>query len=225
MNILLIEDDYIIWPNIKEFLEKNDFKVKLKDNWKSGLKEALKNNYDLFIFDVMLPSKDGFEIAREIREKNIETPIIFLTAKEDIESKEKWFLVWADDYLTKPFKLRELVLRVKSILKRIKKKNPKTKIISWDIELDLSLKELKRWNKIINLTPKEFMILEYLMKNEGKKVAKKDILEYIWWINNDIWSDIIRAHMLTLRKKLNTWFKKDPIKTVRWVGFKFDNKK
>lgn len=221
MKVLVVEDDQIIWPNICEYLEENSFLVTLKENWQDWLKEALKNKYDIFILDVMLPLKDGFSIAKEIRENWIKTPIIFLTAKEDLESKERWFNVWWDDYLTKPFKLKELVLRIRSILKRVNKSEILDKIVAWDIILDLSLKEVKRWNKIINLTPKEFMILEYLMKNKGKAVPKKEILEYIWWINNDIWSDVIRAHILTLRKKLNDWFKFDPIVTVRWIWFKF----
>jgi Response regulators consisting of a CheY-like receiver domain and a winged-helix DNA-binding domain len=221
MKVLVVEDDQIIWPNICEYLEENSFLVTLKENWQDWLKEALKNKYDIFILDVMLPLKDGFSIAKEIRESWIKTPIIFLTAKEDLESKERWFNVWWDDYLTKPFKLKELVLRIRSILKRVNKSEILDKIVAWDIILDLGLKEVKRWNKIINLTPKEFMILEYLMKNKGKAVPKKEILEYIWWINNDIWSDVIRAHILTLRKKLNDWFKFDPIVTVRWIWFKF----
>ena len=221
MKVLVVEDDQIIWPNICEYLEENSFLVTLKENWQDWLKEALKNKYDIFILDVMLPLKDGFSIAKEIRENWIKTQIIFLTAKEDLESKERWFNVWWDDYLTKPFKLKELVLRIRSILKRVNKSEILDKIVAWDIILDLGLKEVKRWNKIINLTPKEFMILEYLMKNKGKAVPKKEILEYIWWINNDIWSDVIRAHILTLRKKLNDWFKFDPIVTVRWIWFKF----
>ena len=221
MKVLVVEDDQIIWPNICEYLEENSFLVTLKENWQDWLKEALKNKYDIFILDVMLPLKDGFSIAKEIRENWIKTPIIFLTAKEDLESKERWFNVWWDDYLTKPFKLKELVLRIRSILKRVNKSEILDKIVAWDIILDLGLKEVKRWNKIINLTPKEFMILEYLMKNKEKAIPKKEILEYIWWINNDIWSDVIRAHILTLRKKLNDWFKFDPIVTVRWIWFKF----
>lgn len=221
MKILLVEDDSIIWQNICEYLEENSFLVNWKQDWEEWYKEAMKNKYDIFIFDIMLPKKDGFEMTRELREKWNKTPVIFLTAKEDLESKEKWFNVWWDDYLTKPFRLKELVLRIRSILKRVNQSEILDKISVWDICLDLSLKEVKRWEKIINLTPKEFMILEYLMKNKWKTVPKKEILEYIWWINNDIWSDVIRAHMLTLRKKLNNWFKNDPIKTVRWIWFKF----
>ena len=223
MKVLLVEDDSIIWQNICEYLEENSFMVTLKDNWEDWLKEAIKNKYDIFIFDVMLPKKDWFQMAKEIREAEVKTPIIFLTAKEDLESKERWFNVWWDDYLTKPFKLKELILRMRSSLKRINQTEVLDKITAWDITLDLSLKEVKRWEKIINLTPKEFMILEYLMKNKEKAIPKKEILEYIWWINNDIWSDVIRAHMLTLRKKLNEGFDDDPIKTVRWIGFKFVN--
>lgn len=221
MKILLIEDDNIIWQNICEYLEENNFLVTWKQDWDEWIKEAFRNKYDLFIFDVMLPKKDWFEISKELRNNGNNTPIIFLTAKEDIESKEKWFNVWGDDYLTKPFKLKELILRIRSILKRINQNDVLDKIIVWEISLDLSLKEVKRWEKIINLTPKEFMILEYLMKNKWKAIPKKEILEYIWWINNDIWSDVIRAHMLSLRKKLNEGFDYDPIKTVRGIWFKF----
>lgn len=221
MKILLIEDDNIIWQNICEYLEENNFLVTWKQDWDEWIKEAFRNKYDLFIFDVMLPKKDWFEISKELRNNGNNTPIIFLTAKEDIESKEKWFNVWGDDYLTKPFKLKELILRIRSILKRINQNDVLDKIIVWEISLDLSLKEVKRWEKVINLTPKEFMILEYLMKNKWKAIPKKEILEYIWWINNDIWSDVIRAHMLSLRKKLNEGFDYDPIKTVRGIWFKF----
>mgnify|MGYP001773790816 CR=1 FL=1 len=225
MKILIIEDDHIIWPNIKEYLEENNFIVNLEKDWESWIKEAIKNKYDLYILDVMLPKKDWFQIAKELRESWNNSPIIFLTAKEDLESKEEWFNSWWDDYLTKPFKLKELVLRIRNLLKRNQNSNilEINKIIVWDIELNLDLKEVKRWEKNISLTPKEFIILEYLMKNKEKVVPKHELLEYIWWINNDIWSDVTRTHVQSLRKKINSWFKHDPIKTVRWIWFKFEN--
>ncbi len=225
MKILIIEDDKIIWPNIKEYLEENSFLVQLITDWESGLKEACKNKYDLFIFDVMVPYIDGFEIAKEVRKAWIKTPIIFLTAKEDLESKEIWFNVWGDDYLTKPFRLKELVLRIRNLLKRTSswEINEMSKIKIWDIELNLDLKEVTRWEKNIILTPKEFIILEYLMKNNSKVVPKHELLEYIWWINNDIWSDVTRTHVQSLRKKINSGGKNDPIKTIRGIWFKFEN--
>lgn len=225
MKILIIEDDKIIWPNIKEYLEENSFLVELKSDWETWLKEALKNKYDLFIFDVMLAHMNWFEIAKEVRKAEIKTPIIFLTAKEDLESKETWFNVWWDDYITKPFKLKELVLRIRNLLKRSNswEINEMNKIIIWDIELNLDLKEVTRWDKNIILTPKEFIILEYLMKNKNKVVPKHELLEYIWWINNDIWSDVTRTHIQSLRKKINSWSKNDPIRTIRGIWFKFEN--
>ena len=224
MKILLIEDDKIIWPNIKEYLEENSFLVTLKDNWEDGYKEAKRNKYDIFLFDVMLPFKSGFEIAKELRKDWIDTPIIFLTAKEDLESIEKWFTIWWDDYLTKPFKLKELLLRIRAILKRTENTTTINTIKIWDIELNLDLKEVIRNWKKIELTPKEFQILEYLMKNKNKVIPKKELLEYIWWINNDIWSDVVRSHIQTLRSKLNKGFSYDPIKTIRGVGFMFEEK-
>jgi len=223
MKILLVEDDPIIWENIKEYLEENNFIVNLKQNWEDWLKEALKNKYDLFLFDVMLPYKSGFEIAKEIRNTWIQTPIIFLTAKEDLKSIEQWFLSGGDDYITKPFKLKELLLRIRAILKRTQSTTTLNTIKSWDIELNLDLKEVTRNWKKIELTPKEFQILEYLMKNKNKVIPKKELLEYIWWINNDIRSDVVRSHIQTLRAKLNKNFNYDPIKTIRGIWFKFEN--
>ena len=224
MKILLVEDDQIIWPNIAEYLEENNFLVTLKNNWEDWYKEAKRNKYDIFLFDVMLPFKNWFEIAKELRKEWINTPIIFLTAKEDLESIEKWFTIWWDDYLTKPFKLKELLLRVRAVLKRTQKTTTINTIKIWDIELNLDIKEVKRAWKNIELTPKEFQILEYLMKNKNKVIPKKELLEYIWWINNDIWSDVVRSHIQTLRAKLNKGFDSDPIKTIRGVGFKFEEK-
>lgn len=223
MKILLIEDDKIIWPNIKEYLEQNNCIVTLLTDWETGLKEATRNKYDIFILDVMLPFKDGFEIAKEIRKNEIQTPIIFLTAKEDLQSKEIGFNVWWDDYLTKPFRLKELVLRVRNLTKRAWNQwKELNKIAVWNIELNLDTKEVKRWNRNIILTPKEFIILEYLMKNKGKVIPKQELLEYIWWINNDIWSDVTRTHVQSLRKKLNKKWEIDPIKTIRGIWFKFE---
>ena len=222
MKILIIEDDYIIWPNIKEYLEENNFLVTLKTDWETWEKEAFKNKYDIFLFDIMLPNKSWFEVAKELRSEWINTPIIFLTAKEDIESIEKGFTIWWDDYLTKPFKLKELLLRIRSILKRVNKTDSINNITVWNIKLNLNLKEITRDWKNIELTPKEFQIIEYLMKNKNKVIPKKELLEYIWWINNDIWSDVIRSHIQTLRTKINKWFDYDPIKTIRGIWFKFE---
>lgn len=224
MKILLVEDDKIIGLNIKEYLEQNSFIVNLKTNWEEGIKEALRNKYDIYILDVMLPYKTWFEIALEIRKKDIYTPIIFLTAKEDLESKETWFNVWWDDYLTKPFKLKELVLRIRNLTKRSSNiKDKINELVIGDITLNLDLKEIKRWDRQIILTPKEFIILEYLMKNKNKVIPKQELLEYIWGINNDIWSDVTRTHIQSLRKKINSTWEKDPIKTIRWIWFKFEH--
>lgn len=223
MKVLLIEDDKIIGPNIKEYLEQNSCIVTLMQDWDSWLREALRNKYDIYVLDVMIPYKDWFEIARQIRNNEIKTPIIFLTAKEDLESKEIWFNIWWNDYLTKPFKLKELVLRIRNLAKM--SSNDKweiNKIVVWDIELNLDLKELNRNGRQVILTPKEFIILEYLMKNRTKVIPKQELVEYIWWINNDIWSDVTRTHVQSLRKKLNENWETDPIKTIRGIWFKFD---
>ena len=222
MKILVVEDDHIIWPNIKEYLEESWFLVDLIPDGKEWFIKAIDGNYDSIILDVMLPSKDWFSIARQLRQLKVQTPIIFLTAKEDLESKETWFLAGWDDYLTKPFKLKELVLRIKSILKRANHQESINEIEECWISLNLDTKQVFRWWKEIQLTPKEFQILEYLIRNKWKAIPKHEILEYVWGINNDIWSDVVRTHIKTLRDKLNQWFDIDPIQTIRWVWFKFD---
>lgn len=219
MKVLLIEDDEIIGANIKKYLEKNWFIVDWLTDWKQGFIRALEYDYDIIILDVMLPNQDGFKIAEKLRKFNITTPIIFLTAKWDIESKEKWFLAGWDDYLTKPFSLKELILRIKSIIKRTKAHSP-TNIINYkDLTIDLDKYEVyKKWKKI-NLTPKEYQLLQELILNKWKVVSKEDLLTSIWWYNNDIYSDVVRTHIKSLRDKI--W--QDYIKTVRWIWFTIED--
>ncbi|MDD5770384.1 MAG: response regulator transcription factor [Candidatus Gracilibacteria bacterium] len=224
MKILLVEDDKIIGENINEFLSENNFIVNLKTDGQSGLKEALRNKYDLFIFDIMLPYINGIEIIKEIKLNKISTPIILLTAKEDLETMEKGFNSGADDYITKPFSLKELILRIRSLLRRSNNADKLNEITLEGITLNQDLKEITRNGKNIILTPKEFQILEYLMLNKNKVIKKSELVEYIWGINNDIWSDVVRTHITSLRAKINEGGLKDPIITVRGIGFKFETK-
>lgn len=222
MKILLVEDDKIIWENIKEYLENNGFTVDRETNWKYAYSKILDYDYDVIVLDVMLPEIDGFQLAKKIRNLKISTPIIFLTAKWDIESKEKWFSLWWDDYLTKPFSLKELVLRIRNLLKRTDKIDDINTLSRWDIQINLDTKQVFRKNKEIYLTPKEYKILVLLMQNSPKVISKEEILNHVRWSNNDIWSDVVRTHIKSLRDKLNDWFDYDPIKTVRWMWFKFE---
>jgi len=215
MKILLVEDDKIIWENIKTYLEKNWFVVDWFQDGKQAFIRALEYDYDIIILDVMLPSKDGFQIAKQLRKYKIFTPIIFLTAKDDLESKEIGFTSGWDDYLTKPFSLKELLLRIRNLVKRSKNLENLNILKYKDIELNQDTKEVfKNWEKI-TLTPKEFKLLEELMLNQWKVLSKEDLLISIWWYNNDIYSDVIRTHIKSLRDKI--WH--EYIKTVRWMWF------
>ena len=222
MKVLLVEDDKIIWENIKEYLEENGFTVDWETNWKYAYSKILDYDYDVIILDVMLPEKSGFELAKQIRNLKITTPIIFLTAKWDIESKEKWFISWWDDYLTKPFSLKELILRIRNLLKRTNKIDDINTLSKGDVVVNLDTKQVFRNWKEIQLTPKEYKILILLMQNSPKVISKQEILNHVWGVNNDIWSDVVRTHIKSLRDKLNKWFDYDPIKTVRWMWFKFE---
>ncbi len=215
MKILLIEDDEIIWNNIKKYLEKNWFLVDLFKDWKEWFIRWLEYSYDLIILDIMLPSKNWFNIANQFRKLKIKTPIIFLTAKDDLESKERWFSSWWDDYLTKPFSLKELLLRIRNLIKRDKNLESINEIKYKDLTINLDKKEVLKKSKKIDLTPKEFKLLEELLLNKWKVLSKEELLTNIWWYNNDIYSDVIRTHIKSLRDKI--WY--DYIKTVRWIGF------
>ena len=215
MKILHVEDDKIIWENIKTYLEKNWFVVDWFTDGKQAFIRALEYDYDLIILDVMLPSKDGFQIAKQLRKYKVNTPIIFLTAKDDLESKEIWFTSWGDDYLTKPFSLKELLLRVRNLIKREKNLDSLNVLTYKDLQLNQDTKQVTKNWKIINLTPKEFKILQELMLNKWKVVSKEDLLVSIRGYNNDIYSDVIRTHIKSLRDKI--W--QEYIKTVRWMWF------
>lgn len=223
MKVLVVEDDVSIWLNIKDYLEEHWYNVEHEENWYKAFFSAKNKKYDLIVLDLMLPDKDWISIARDLRTLWINTPILMLTAKDSLDSKLEWFKVWADDYLVKPFSLKELLVRVQSIVRRVYFDNSKIDHLTvWNMTIDFNLKELYvNWNKI-ELTKKEYLIMEYLFMNKNKVVSKKEIEEHIWWINHDIWSDVVRVHVQMIRAKI--WDKEQTmIKTVRWLWFKISD--
>ena len=222
MNILIIEDDKKIANYTKEGFEEEDFVVNLAYSGEDGLKLLKTNTYDALVLDWMLPGIDGIEVCKKIRESGSTIPIIMLTAKVFIEDKVLGLNSGADDYIPKPFHFEELLARVKALIRRASyKNNPHIQIA--DLTLDIHKREVSRGGKYIDLTPKEYGILELLVKNRGKIVKIKTIINELWENDSDISSNIINVYMHHLRHKIDNDYDLKLITTVRKHGFRIDS--
>lgn len=219
MKILIIEDEKDISEFIKNALKNELFLVECAHDGERGSFMARTGNYDLIILDYFLPKLNGGEVLKEIKEDQVKTPVLMLTVKAEIESKKKMFNLGADDYLSKPFLLDELVLRVKALLRR-PALNFQEQIIISDLILDNQNKVVRRAKKEIYLTKKEYSLLEYLMKNEGKIISRSELLDNIWDYNADPFSNSIETHIASLRKKLNKNKSRNLIHTFSGRGYK-----
>lgn len=218
MKILIIEDDPTLNRNIKEALTAEDY---VAENVYDGLlaeRMLQKNAYDCVIMDVNLPGKNGYDLLQSFREYNEQTPVIMLTAFGELEDKVKGFDVGADDYLTKPFYMRELLLRIQSLLKRNNFSGEKKNVIAADdILINLGKKKVERQGQEIILTPREFQILVKLCETPGELVSKNDLIQEIWGSALDVNTNTIEVYINFLRNKLDKPFGKNSIKTK--VGF------
>lgn len=215
MKILLIEDNVKIANNIKQYLKMENIDVDIAWDWMEWLEKLTKDYYDLVLLDIMLPKLDWILVCQNIR-KSSELPIIMITAKSQLEDKMNWFDCWADDYITKPFDLPELLARIRSLMKRVDKFD---KFIYKDIQILPEKKQiLKNWQEI-NLTLKEFSILNYLLDNYWRSVSRTDIIDYVWWEDTIFeWDEKLDVYISNLRRKLD----KNLIKTVKWYWYKID---
>ena len=222
MNILIVEDDKKIANYSKEGFEEEHFVVDLAYNGEDGLSLVETNTYDVIILDWMLPGIDGIEVCKKIRESGLTTPIIMLTAKTFIEDKVLGLNSGADDYIPKPFYFEELLARVNALLRRASYRNSPDIQIA-DLLINMSKREVSRAGKVIELTPKEYGILELLAQNRGKIVKLKTIVDKLWTNDDDISSNIINVYMHHLRHKVDSEYEQKLIKTVRKHGFRIDS--
>ena len=222
MKILIIEDEYSLADAIAETLRKEKFQVKIITNGEDGENEALTNIYDLILLDVMLPKKNGFEILTNLRKEKIDTPVIMLTAKSEISNKLNGLENGADDYITKPFHMRELIARVKVILKR--KINIKdTNVLEYsDLKLDLSTGKMSVNDTEIAINGKELDLLEILLVNKNRIVNREILANRIWGYNSDAEYNNVEVYVSFLRKKLKLLKSKVKIKAVRGIGYKLE---
>lgn len=213
--ILIVEDESSISDFLKEELEYEGYDVCIKEDGKEGLEEALKNEYNLIILDIMLPSMNGFEICRRLK-KIKDTPVIMLSAKCTVIDKVNGLKLGADDYISKPFAIEELLARIEVVFRRAS--TQKDFIFKFkDITIDTKSRTLKRNNEEINLTTKEYELLMILIENKDKVVTRDELLERIW--SYDTETNIIDVYIKYLRSKLNNENKEEYIQTVRSIGY------
>lgn len=222
MKILIIEDEYSLADAIAETLEKENFTPNIITNGEEGENEALSNVYDLILLDVMLPDKDGFEILKNLRKEKIETPVIMLTAKSEMDDKLNGLENGADDYITKPFHMRELIARIKVILKR-KTNVEDTNILEYsDLKLDLGTSKVSSYNTEISINGKELDLLEILLLNKNQIVSREMLANKIWGYNSETEYNNVEVYVSFLRKKLKLLKSKVKIKVVRGIGYKME---
>jgi DNA-binding response OmpR family regulator len=219
MKILLVEDDKDISAFLKASLKTEGFVVDAVDDGERGMDMARINLYDLIILDLNLPHKNGDEICRDIRRRGKTTPILMLSVQSSVSNKVDLLNSGADDYICKPFSFEEVLARIKALLRRPTTVYKET-LSCADLVMDLNKKIVKRNGKEINLTGKQFNLLEYLLRHKGEIVPKTAILENVWDSEVDLFSNAIETQILNLRKKLNSDSSEDLIKTVSGRGYR-----
>lgn len=219
MRILVVEDEKKIADFIKRGLKEEGYAVDISSDGENGLFLAKTNDYDLILLDLMLPKLDGITLCKRLREAKMLAPIIMLTAKDAVRDKVTGLDAGADDYLTKPFAFEELLARIRAILRKKGVAEKAAKLEVGDLSLDLQTHKVARGGKEIELTSKEYALLEYLMRNAGKVVTRTMISEHVWDIDFDTFTNVIDVYINYLRNKIDSGAKKKMIQTVRGRGY------
>ncbi len=219
MRVLLVEDDERIALFVVKGLREAGFAVDHAVNGEDGLHLALTEPYDIIIVDLMLPKIDGLTLILKVRENKPTVPVMILSAKRSVDDRVKGLQTGSDDYLTKPFAFSELLARVNALIRRSTGASSPTKMEVADLHMDLLSREVFRSGQKIDLQPKEFVLLEYLMRNVGRVVSKTMIMEHVWDLNFDPQTNIVEARMSKLRDKVDENYEKKLIHTVRGAGY------
>jgi len=219
MRILVIEDDKKIASFISNGLKQAGFAVDVACDGEDGLNLGLTEPYDAAVIDIMLPKLDGLSVIEELRSNNINTPVIILSAKRSVDDRVKGLETGGDDYLTKPFSFSELLARIYALLRRSSGAAESTKLKVETLSMDLLNREVLRDEKKINLQPREFALLEYLMRNADRVLSKTLIMEHVYDYNFDPQTNVVDVLVCRLRNKVDKDFEKKMIHTIRGVGY------
>lgn len=223
MRILLIEDDIAISRLLKEGLEDESYAVDVAHDGSEGYRTAVADEYDVIILDIMLPGMNGYEVCRALRNDGNKTPILMLTARDAERDIVEGLDTGADDYLAKPFSFDVLLARIRALLRRPNEKLEEILQVG-DLKLDPSLKKVTRASQEINLTAKEYGVLEYLMRNKGKVLSKEQIISHVWDFDADVLPNNVELFIMFLRRKIDKPFKSKLIHTVSGFGYKLEEK-
>lgn len=224
VHILLIEDDFILADFIIKGLQEAQYTVDHKSDGWQGLQAGLSGIYDLAVIDLMLPKLDGISVIDRLRKENICLPIIILSAKQSVDDRINGLQHGSDDYLTKPFSFAELLARVEALLRRAHNTVSPTELAYGDLTLNLLSRTVTRAEQKIDLQPKEFALLEYLVRNAGRVVSKTMIMDRVWGYNFDPGTNVVEARISKLREKIDKGFDTPIIHTVRGLGYVLNDK-
>ncbi|MCU7494171.1 MAG: response regulator transcription factor [Ignavibacteria bacterium] len=218
MKILLVEDEKKVASFIKRGLEEEYYTVDVAFDGKSGRELALSQEYDLIILDIMLPFINGITLLKTIRENKISTPVLLLTARQSVESKVEGLDSGADDYLTKPFAFEELLARIRALLRR-KESEKSLSLRAADLVMDLQTHSVTRNGLAISLTPKEYAVLEFLLRNKNKVISRTRLSEHVYDYHFDTDTNVIDVYINKLRNKIDKDFDRQILFTIRGVGY------
>ena len=217
MRILVIEDDHKVANFIQSGLEQEGCAVDVLPDGTHAADQARTIDYDAVVLDLMLPGRSGFQVLREIRSRKSSLPVLILTAKDSVDDRVAGLDSGADDYMTKPFALAELSARLRALLRR---GGPRENVLRVaDLQMDLLTHVVRRGGKLIELKPKEYALLEYLMRHAGRPLPKSIIIEHVWDIHFDSVSNVVEVHINALRNKIDRGFPVPLLHTVRGVGY------
>lgn len=220
MNLILVEDEYSLTRFIKKGFDSEGYMIDVAFDGTIAVSLFSKKTYDLAILDINLPGVNGFELCRYFKKQNPQLPVIFLTALDSIDDKVTGFDAGADDYLVKPFEFKELLIRVKALIRRAgRPMAAERKIVVADLEIDTQGKVVTRAGTQIHLTAREFSLLEYLMINKGRVVSRIDIAEQVWDLNFDTSTNVIDVYINYLRRKIDKGFGQKLLHTVVGMGY------
>jgi two-component system copper resistance phosphate regulon response regulator CusR len=218
MRILVVEDEKKTAAFLAKGLREAGFAVEIAPDGETGLDQARAARFDLLIVDIMLPHKTGWELVAELRRDRIRRPILFLTARDSVRDRVKGLELGADDYLVKPFAFSELLARVRSVLRRAPQRQSEYLHIA-DLEIDMRRHKATRSGVALNLTPKEFLLLAYLVRSAGEVVSRGEIAEHVWDIGFKTDTNVVDVVVRRLRSKIDDPFKAKLIQTIRGVGY------
>ncbi len=220
MRVLIVEDETLIARALREGLEAEGYAVDVSETGDDGLWRATEMSYDAIILDLMLPNMNGYVVCRELRQQGITTPIMMLTAKDGEFDQAEGLDTGADDYLTKPFSFVVLLARLRALIRRGPTERPPV-LHAGDLVLDPSTRTCHRGDDLIDLTPREFSLLRYLMHRAGEPVSKQDLIEHVW-SDDELDASVVQVYIGYLRRKIDEPYDRAAIETIRGIGYRLN---